>query len=273
MDWWYYWSCSSVFSLFYQLLWFVTCEVNVFNSATLRRIFVRKDHYALWNVKKDHLPDEMSKLPWRQVPQATRVTCRHGQRRHAAEQAFRRGGNGEPNMVGPAATCRGGKLMWRGSAAVGGGRLLSTGLLQIPSTRWLRGLQWTDGADFNAPKAMRFGFSLLESCVSAPLLSFYTGCFVRSKQGSSLCDPLASYLERKTANRKYWIPSLANYFKLLEVDSSCEVNWQIQDQGTNCFHMIIGGFCSQINGDMLVLFGAILTRKLFLKDIHHQIEV
>ena len=70
----------------------------------------------------------MSKLPWRQVPQATRVTCRHGQRRHVSGQNLSPAWNGKQSVVGPAATGAGGKLRWQPAATGGGGSLLPTGL-------------------------------------------------------------------------------------------------------------------------------------------------
>ena len=54
----------------------------------------------------------MSKILWRQAPQATRGACRHSQRWHVTRRIFHLGQNGKREMVGPATTSGGGTLRW-----------------------------------------------------------------------------------------------------------------------------------------------------------------
>ena len=79
--------------------------------------------------KRNHLSNEISKLPWRHVSQATRGTCRHCRRRHIAGREYALLQNGKRRGGGPcrhppwrhadvarAATPQGGRLTWHAPA-------------------------------------------------------------------------------------------------------------------------------------------------------------
>ena len=69
------------------------------------------DHLLESNVKRDHFPSEMLKLPGRHTPQATRVACRR-RRQHVPGRIVRAHRNGKRIVAGPAACAGGGRMMW-----------------------------------------------------------------------------------------------------------------------------------------------------------------